>query len=365
VIGDGGSAATTVAGTMILAHKAGIRVFATGGLGGVHRGAEVSLDISADLLELGRTPVAVVCGGVKSILDVPKTLEVLETQGVPVLTFGGGTEFPAFFTNESGIDSPLVARDAGAVARMLRASDALGLSNGAVVAVPNPQPASGSVIGRAIDDALAAADAEGVTGAATTPYLLASIEQRTGGSSLDANIALVLNNARVACDIAKAYSNITRRAGDPAGQAGQDRDVEIDSVTHTSAAAGGDTSSGGMDTTTASTTGPADVLVFGGAVVDTVGSLNEGVTFIPGSSNPGSIVQSYGGVARNVSEGLGRLGTRVGLVAAVGHDAAGVGLLAYTEAAGVDLRYVLRPSTGATASYMAIHRADGDLVGTS
>jgi len=348
VVGSGASAATTVAGTMILAHRAGIRVFATGGLGGVHRGAEMSFDVSADLTELSRTPVAVVCGGVKSILDIPKTLEVLETQGVPVLTYGGAPEFPAFFTNDSGIPSPLVARDSMQVAQALHASDALELNTGTVIAVPNPQPASGKVITQAIDEALSEASRRGVAGAATTPFLLASIEKSTGGSSLDANIALVMNNARVACDIAKAYCS----------RPTETTPRHVSDATLAPATPATDESASKRK----AKEGPVAVLVFGGAVVDTVGHVRRDVQAIRGSSNPGTVVQGYGGVARNVSEGLGRLGSSVALVSAVGDDELGKGLLEYTRDAGVRMDYVCVAPVGSTASYLAVHSADGDLL---
>jgi pseudouridine-5'-phosphate glycosidase len=168
VMAGGGHGATTVAATMILAHRAGIATFATGGIGGVHRGAETSMDISADLLELARTPVTVVCAGVKSILDIEKTLEVLETQGVPVLGYQC-TQFPAFFTNDSGVLSPAVVAGAMEVAQIMAAQEALGLGNGMVVGVPNPTPADAAAVAAAIDAALASAASEGIKGARTTP----------------------------------------------------------------------------------------------------------------------------------------------------------------------------------------------------
>ena len=360
VCANGTSAATTVAGTMILAHAAGIRVFATGGLGGVHHGAETSFDISADIVELGRTPIAVVCGGVKSILNIEATLEVLETNGVPVLTVGGTTEFPAFFTNESGIQSPLTASTAQEIASMLHESDKLGLANGCVVAVPNPAPARGEEIKKAIDSALEEARAKGISGAAMTPFLLASIETQTGGNSLDSNIALVMSNARMACDIAHAYNALIGAPGvaaDAGARTGSQSKTETTAAQVDAPVDRAITAAG-----TGSRSEPADVLVFGGAVVDTVGQLAPGIHVIPGSSNPGSVQQSYGGVARNISEGLGRLGAGVALVAAVGEDEAGRGLVDFTRASGVDVRHMLSVPTGSTASYIAIHQGDGDLV---
>ena len=197
-------AGTTVATTMQIAALAGIRIFATGGIGGVHRGAEESFDISADLEELGRTPVAVVCAGAKSILDIAKTLEVLETNGVPVLGFGTN-DFPAFWARESGYKVDFRFDDAEGVARMLNIQNDLGMGG---VLIANPIPAAdawqASEIERFITQALADADARGIAGKATTPFLLQRIFELTEGRSLQSNIALVKNNARVAADIAVA-----------------------------------------------------------------------------------------------------------------------------------------------------------------
>jgi len=195
--------ATTVAATMIVAAMAGIRVFATGGIGGVHRGAERTMDVSADLEELGRTPVAVVCAGAKSILDIPKTLEYLETKGVPVIVYRG-EEFPAFYTSRSGIKAELRMDDAGAIAAALRAQWELGLGGGAVIANPIPiaYEMPSESIGLAIERALSEATERGVRGKDVTPFLLARVKDITGGDSLESNIALVKNNAALASAIA-------------------------------------------------------------------------------------------------------------------------------------------------------------------
>ncbi|ADV68491.1 pseudouridine-5'-phosphate glycosidase [Deinococcus maricopensis] len=200
--------ATTVATTMRLAHLAGIRVFATGGTGGVHRGASQTFDISADLTELARTAVTVVSAGVKSILDIPLTLEYLETQGVPVITLGA-REFPAFYSRASGYASPLTLATPEEVARAMHAQQALGLPGGMLVANPIPEGAEipASDINPHIEQALRDMDAQGVTGKDTTPYLLGRIVEITGGRSLEANIALVKNNARAAALIASAYAS--------------------------------------------------------------------------------------------------------------------------------------------------------------
>lgn len=202
--------ATTVSGTMLLAHRAGVRVFVTGGIGGVHRGGEASLDVSADLTELGRTPVCVVCAGVKSILDIPRTLEVLETQGVPVLAYGQD-DFPAFFARSSGCRAPGRVDSPAEAAAVVDASTRLGLG-GLVVGVPIPPEAAaeGDALERAQQQALREADEQKITGAATTPFLLGRVRELTGGSSLAANIALVTNNARISGAIAAALSQRDR-----------------------------------------------------------------------------------------------------------------------------------------------------------
>lgn len=203
----GGTGATTVAATMIAAHLAGIRVFATGGIGGVHKGAEESFDISADLHELAQTPVTVVAAGAKAILDVPKTLEVLETLGVPVIAVGQDS-FPAFWSATSPHPAPLRMDDAETIARAHLLRGAMGLPGGQLVA--NPIPASDEIpapdLAPVIAAAQAEADAQGIAGKAVTPFLLQRIFEATEGRSLTANIALVRNNARLAAEIAKALN---------------------------------------------------------------------------------------------------------------------------------------------------------------
>ncbi|KAL8818101.1 MAG: hypothetical protein Q9223_003196 [Gallowayella weberi] len=202
---------TTIAGTMVLAHLAGIKVFATGGLGGVHQGAENSMDISADLTELGRTPVAVISSGCKSFLDIPRTLEYLETQGVGVGTFAdgreGNVEFPAFWTRDSGISSPTVIRDETAAAAIIFAQSSLPLSSGLLFA--NPVPSQYSIPKAQMDTIIAQAilDAKnsGSTGSDNTPFILARIRELTAGQTVMVNRALVeanvIRGTRVACEL--------------------------------------------------------------------------------------------------------------------------------------------------------------------
>jgi pseudouridylate synthase len=201
--------ATTVAATMRIAAMAGIRVFVTGGIGGVHRGAENSMDISADLTEMAQTSVAVVSAGVKSILDIGLTLEYLETKGIPVVTCGQD-EFPSFYSSKSGYWSPLRLDTAAEIASLLHTKWSLNLAGAVLVA--NPVPASFEVnreeIEKHIVDALVAADAKGIKGKDITPFLLGHIAEHTHGESLDANIALILNNAQKGSHIAAALCSL-------------------------------------------------------------------------------------------------------------------------------------------------------------
>ncbi|NOD77962.1 MULTISPECIES: pseudouridine-5'-phosphate glycosidase [unclassified Ruegeria] len=204
-ISTGGTGATTVAATMIAAQYAGIEVFATGGIGGVHQGAETTFDISADLHELGHTPVTVVAAGAKAILDLAKTLEVLETLGVPVIAYRQD-EFPAFWSAKSPFSAPLRMDSAEAIAKAHATRRVLGLPGGQLVA--NPIPAADQIaageLAPIIAEAQADADAHRITGKAVTPYLLQRIFEKTEGRSLTANIALVRNNARLAAKIAQS-----------------------------------------------------------------------------------------------------------------------------------------------------------------
>ncbi len=199
IVAKGIDGATTVTTTMIIAHMAGIRIFATGGIGGVHRGAETTMDISADLEELAQTPVMVVCAGAKSILDLGLTLEYLETHGVPVMGFGT-EELPAFYTRKSGFGVDYRVDTPAELAAVFRAQRELGFKNGMLVTNPIPEEYAmdKAVIDAAIEQALRESVEQGVKGKETTPFLLARVVELTGGDSLESNIQLVLNNARVA-----------------------------------------------------------------------------------------------------------------------------------------------------------------------
>ena len=206
---QGATGATTVAATMILAHLAGIKTFATGGIGGVHRGAEHSFDISADLQELAQTPVTVVAAGAKAILDISKTLEVLETLGVPVITYGQ-SELPAFWSRTSGLVSPLRMDTAKDIAQAHMMRGALNIQGGQLIAnpVPHADEIPQSNIDPIIAQAIQEAEDQKISAKAVTPFLLGRIFELTQGRSLKTNISLVLNNARLAAEIAKEMSDL-------------------------------------------------------------------------------------------------------------------------------------------------------------
>jgi pseudouridine-5'-phosphate glycosidase len=207
VLGARGWGGTTVSATMVAARLAGIEVFATGGIGGVHRGGEDTLDISADLEELARTPVAVVCAGPKSILDVPRTLEVLETRGVPVVSWGTD-EVPGFFSRESGHRAPCRVDDAAGAAQLVRRQQALGLEGGPLFCVPIPESAAipRGEMEAVIDQAVRETEAEGIHGPAATPAVLSRIALLTQGRSVIANMALIEHDAEVAASLAVALA---------------------------------------------------------------------------------------------------------------------------------------------------------------
>jgi pseudouridine-5'-phosphate glycosidase len=211
----GARGSTTVAATMLLARRAGISVLATGGIGGVHRGAAETGDVSADLTALSRLPVAVVCSGAKAILDLPRTIEMLETLGVPVLGFGTG-ELPAFYRRSSGLPVDARCDDVAELAAAIETHFALGTGTGVVVANPIPVESelSGDLYDRALAGAQEAAAAAGVRGRELTPFLLEHLRAATGGASVEANLALLVANARLAADLAVALAARPRRGGD-------------------------------------------------------------------------------------------------------------------------------------------------------
>jgi len=288
VIANKLNGATTVSGTAFLASKASIPVFVTGGIGGVHRGGELSMDVSADLTELSQTGVTVVCAGVKSILDIRRTLEVLETLGVPVFAYGT-EEFPAFFTTKSGCRAPFRADSPAVIARAIQAQRSLGLPGGLLVGVPIPkdEQANGMLVEQAIESALREADEKGVQGAETTPFLLKRVNELSKGASLKSNIALILNNAKVGAAISVALSKSAfqpfRSLPGPLGH-------------------------------------EAAVLCVGGLAQDRISRPLSSQSLVLHTSTPGTTKEGVGGVAHNVGRALSVLGTQVELVSSTVHE---------------------------------------------
>lgn len=359
--------ATTVSGTMLLAHMAGIKVFVTGGLGGVHRDGEKTFDISADLTELGRTPVAVVSAGVKSILDIGRTLEYLETQGVPVTTIGSSTDFPGFYTRKSGFHSPQHVTDAKSAASLLTSHMNIGISNGLVFAVPLPEEEALEFdqVNSWIQDALQQARDQGVTGKLVTPFLLSYLNTKTEGKTLNANLALIRNNTRVGADIAIEF-------------------CRLQSSKHQATKS----SSEVLVSSTLSPPCETGPLFFGVAAIDylchlkpTKNSLNEKHKWssLLETSSPAELFESFGGVARNAFEACSRVisrdtrimsqaGSKLSdlpsedmpcLVAPIGQDSTGITLKNIHETMG----FLLRPiNVQRTPSYHAIYDENGDLI---
>uniref|UniRef100_A0A8B9VKS7 Carbohydrate kinase PfkB domain-containing protein n=1 Tax=Anas zonorhyncha TaxID=75864 RepID=A0A8B9VKS7_9AVES len=330
VLSQGLSGGTTVSGTMIAAHKAGICVFVTGGIGGVHRGGENTLDVSADLTELGRTPVAVVSAGVKSILDIGRTLEYLETQGVCVAAFGESREFPAFFSRQSGFKAPYHVQDEEEAAKLIASAMGLGLSSGVLIAVPCPQEraASGQVIEEAIQQALGEARSKGITGKELTPFMLQKINELTNGKSLDSNLALIKNNARVGSCIAVALSKLqkaTRKGNLPRQE----------------------------DTT------PPQPVVIGGINVDFIAKAQNPVILGGGQTNAGRVRRTFGGVGRNLADCLSRLGLTPLFLSAVGKDEHSESILHYCQH--MDMSAILQLERQSTATYCAVITSAGEL----
>ncbi|XP_038009031.1 pseudouridine-metabolizing bifunctional protein C1861.05-like isoform X5 [Motacilla alba alba] len=330
VLSQGLSGGTTVSGTMIVAHKAGIPVFVTGGIGGVHRDGENTLDVSADLTELGRTPVAVVSAGAKSILDIGRTLEYLETQGVCVATFGESREFPAFFSRQSGFQAPYHVQDEEEAAKLIDSALGLGLSSGVLIAVPCPQEraAEGQAIEEAIQQALSQARSKGITGKEVTPFLLQKLTELTDGKSLDSNLALIQNNARVGSCIAVALSKLqkARRKGSQPGQ----KDM----------------------------TAPQPVVI-GGINIDFIAKAQNPEILGGGQTNAGRVRQTFGGVGRNLADCLSRLGQAPLLLSAVGKDEHLESVLHYCHH--MDMSGVLQLEGKSTATYCAVVTSAGEL----
>ncbi|TRY56110.1 hypothetical protein DNTS_015242 [Danionella cerebrum] len=326
VISQGLSGGTTVSGTMIAAHKAGIPVFVTGGIGGVHRDGENTLDVSADLTELGRTPIAVVSAGVKSILDIGRTLEFLETQGVCVATYGDSKSFPAFFSQKSGFDSPF---------HVSTSTLSLGLQSGLLFAVPIPEEhaATGQQIEEAIQTAVAEASLKGVMGRDVTPFILQRVNELTKGKSLQANIALIHNNAKVGSWIACALAERSEKHGNSFRGVIKNKKSKEQKMA-------------------------SRAVVIGGINVDFIakGTAKE---LVFGQTNPGVVCQSFGGVGRNIADCLSRLGCKPLFISAIGKDSHSEAVLNYCKH--MDTSAVARLQDQRTATYCAVITESGEL----
>ncbi|KAI7643667.1 IdgA domain protein, partial [Hortaea werneckii] len=391
---------TTVSATMILANLAGIRIFATGGLGGVHRGVEETMDVSADLTELGRTPVAVVSSGCKSFLDIPRTLEYLETQGVAVATFAdkreGPVDFPAFYTRDSGVKSPVVLRNEEEAARVVHAHMALGLQSGLHFANPIPEEHSipFAQMETAIAQALSEAKAAGATGAASTPFILAKIKDITGDKSVAANRSLVEANVIRGTKLAAALQKIEIEGPKEA----YERTEHPNDSFMTGPAASNYTSTGvslGLgqskhshasteepSTGTTVSEAPHSVSEHETSTVFVAGSLNVDLAcdFISETSsnaqspelqtsNRAKIAQSLGGVGYNVARAAHLMGASVRLCSAVGDDLAGRAALVAMSGNGMRTTGIqtMRPAnqeaeTPRTSQYVAINDGRKDLM---
>lgn len=328
-LSQGLSGGTTVSATMTAAHRAGIPVFVTGGVGGVHRGGESTMDVSADLTELGRTPVAVVSAGVKSILDIGRTLEYLETQGVCVATFGSSRDFPAFFAPRSGFVSPYNVKDEREAAALIASALALGLGSGVLIAVPIPeeQAAVGQEIEEAIQRALTESREKGITGREVTPFVLKRVSELTQGKSLEANMALIRNNAAVGSGIARALATLRQEGQTPSTR----RERQTDQ---------------------------ASAVVIGGINVDFIAKVKQ-EKLVMGQTNPGSVGQSFGGVGRNLADCLTRLGAQPLFISALGVDALSESALSYCTH--MNTSGVARLQDHSTATYCAVITEKGEL----
>ncbi|KAK4193328.1 Indigoidine synthase A like protein-domain-containing protein [Podospora australis] len=358
---------TTISGTMVLARAAGIRVFGTGGLGGVHQGGENSMDVSADLTELGRTRVAVVSAGCKGFLDIPRTLEFLETQGVPVTTFADSrdqkqVEFPAFWARESGTKSPFTVYDEQEAAAMILAQERLGIETGLLFANPLPKEFEipRSEMEEVIRTAVREANEQGFTGSANTPFILTRIKQLTQGRSVPANAALVKSNVARAAKIAGELAKMLD--GNP--------------VTPRTVKAAVDKASTVGPGASAQKSEPVDILVAGSVALDLncdyAGSGRPGkegeVTPELRTSNPAAIGQSVGGVGHNIALAAHKVSEegKVRLCSMVGDDIAGSTILSALEQSGLDTHYIRKlgheyPSSR-TAQYVAVNDMHKNLV---
>lgn len=328
---------TTISGTMILSNRAGIKVFATGGLGGVHRDGENTMDISADLDELGKTPVAVVCAGPKSILDIERTMEYLETKGVFVGTYGpDGTNIPGFYTRDSGINSVYNFQDYQTAANIIKQGESLNLSSGMLFCIPPPENVAldSDFINDVIDKANHEAVRRGIKGKKITPFLLSNIAEATKGESVKTNIEFVLNNARAATQIAVEYTKL--------GEGSPFVEIKKESV----------------DYIAKSPSKPSDSIVIGSIALDR--SCLSKTKVVLNDSNPSNIVSSIGGVGYNVALQSFKFGNKsLKFVSTIGNDVSGKEILGGMELPNhsIEIKDGLK-----TSEYISFHDPQGGLV---
>ncbi|TLD18302.1 IdgA domain-containing protein [Venturia nashicola] len=365
---------TTIAGTMILAQLAGIRVFATGGLGGVHRGAESSMDISADLTELGRTPVAVVSSGCKSFLDIPRTIEYLETEGVGIATFADGrdgkVDFPAFWSRDSGVKSPVTIENEREAAAIIYAQMKLPVASGLLFANPIPTEwaipkAEMEII---IHQAIREADAAGITGKDNTPFILNKVKELSGGKSLPANRALIVSNVKRGTNVAKELANFEMMLDHEGSNVSREHVQTISVADLQPRARSTVVFQSSQSPAESLQREPTDVVVAGALAIDYscdhVPFDDEVLHKMPQmhTSNPSSIRQSLGGVAHNVAKAAYYLLGNVRLISAVGDDLPGKTALQQLDAEGMQTSGIKTINGARTAQYVAVNDVNKDLV---
>ncbi|EJD04074.1 uncharacterized protein FOMMEDRAFT_133422 [Fomitiporia mediterranea MF3/22] len=368
---DGG---TTICATLIFAHLAGIRVFATGGLGGVHRGAQDSMDISADLHELTRCPVGVVSCGVKSILDIGRTLEYLETLGVPVVTYGDTYNFPAFFCGKSDFETNWKVNNARAAAEILDAQARLGLQNGTLFAVPMPEEyaAQGEEVKKAVDQAIRESEENGMSkkGKEVTPWLLARVVELTGGKSLQNNLALIENTAVIGGQVAVELAKLQEQQRETSSRS---TSASYSSTTSNSTGTVQNKPPKQDATSQSSGKAPAKLVVIGAAAVDITGRVSRGLKrVISHTTAPGTVELTVGGVARNIAEAAHRVLSSGSnsedrdatlLVSPIGEDAFAPFLLDEHQLLGMRSDGFIPTSESRTAVCDMVLDASGALVG--
>ncbi|KAF1963533.1 hypothetical protein CC80DRAFT_433185 [Byssothecium circinans] len=369
---------TTIAGTMILAQLAGIKVFGTGGLGGVHRGAESSMDISADLTELGRTPVTVVSSGSKSFLDIPRTLEYLETEGVFVGTFADGREgnvdFPAFWSRDSGVKSPITIQSEIEAAAIIHAQHTFNIDSGLLFANPVPTEAAipKATMDSVIEEALRQADASAITGKDNTPFILAKVKELTKGLSIPANRALIESNVRRATIVARELTVLQAKQDEAQGRTPTSFNPVLSSPASTAEQRLNNASLSATDSPSAKsnpvTTPQPDIVVAGALAVDFSCDYapfsNASAPIDPAlhTSNPAVINQTLGGVAHNIAKTAHYLGSSVQLHSAVGDDLSGRAALSQLSEEGMSSEGIQTlPQPARTAQYVAINNTNKDL----